>query len=98
MICKITANEEQLARHTRAPHLWIVDAGASHHICFDKSLFWSFDEDYHVPIQAGTSTTTSQGRGQIDLDIDGQILSLYGVLYAPQLQFNLLSTECLRRE
>jgi hypothetical protein len=99
MICKITANEEQLTRHTqRAPHLWIVDAGASHHICFDKSLFWSLDEDYHVPIQAGTSTTSSQGRGQIDLDIDGYILPLHGVLYVPQLRFNLMSTECLRRE
>ena len=40
----------------------------------------------------------SQGRGQVDLDVDGHTLSLYGVLYAPQLRFNLLSTECLRRE
>jgi hypothetical protein len=40
----------------------------------------------------------SQGRGHVDLDADGYTLSLYGVLYAPQLRFNLLSTECLRRE
>jgi hypothetical protein len=98
MVCKTAANEEQLAGHKRAPHLWIVDAGASHHICFEKSLFCSFDEDHHVHIQAGTSTTTSQGRGQVDLNIDGYTLSLYGVLYAPQLRFNLISTECLRRE
>src|SRR5271170_467209 len=35
---------------------------------------------------------------QIDLDIDGYTLPLYGVLYVPQLRFNLMSTECLRRE
>jgi hypothetical protein len=51
-----------------------------------------------VPIQAGTSTTRSKGRGQVDLDLDGCIVFLYGVLYAPQLRFNMLSTECLRRE
>ena len=82
MVCKTTANKEQLAGHTRAPHLWIVNAGASHHICFEKSLFWSFDEDHHVHIQAGTLTITSQGRGQVDLNIDSYTLSLYGVLYA----------------
>jgi hypothetical protein len=97
-ICKTTIKDEQLAdRALRAPYLWIVDAGASHHICFEKGLFRTL-EDYQVPIQAGTSTTMSQGRGQVDIDIDGHTLSLYGVLYAPQLRFNMLSTECLRRE
>ncbi len=82
----------------RAPHLWIVDTGASHHICFKRSQFRTFDKNYQVPIRAGTSTTMSQGRGPVDLDVDGHTLSLHGVLYAPQLRFNLLSTECLRRE
>jgi len=67
------------------------------HICFDKRLFQTL-EDFEVPIQAGTSTTMSQGRGRVDLDVDGYTLSLHGVLYAPQLRFNMLSTECLRRE
>src|SRR5947209_12784921 len=97
-ICTTTINHEQLTDPAlRAPHLWIIDAGASHHICFDRSLFRTF-KDYHVPIQAGVSTTTSQGRGQVDLEVDGHLLSLYGVLYAPQLRFNLLSTERLRQE
>ena len=51
-----------------------------------------------MPIQAGISITTLQGRGQINLDVDGHTLSLYRVLYAPQLRFNLLSTEYLRCE
>jgi hypothetical protein len=53
MVCKTAANEEQLAGYKRAPHLWIINIGASYHICFEKSLFCSFDEDYHVYIQAG---------------------------------------------
>src|SRR5271156_2153705 len=98
VICTVKY-EEQLTDHVpQAPHLWLIDAGASHHICNEKSLFRNLDEDYQVTIQAGTSTTKSQGRGQIDLDIDGYSLTLYGVLYAPQLHFNLMSTECLRRE
>ena len=94
----VTIDDQLSDRLPQAPHLWIVDAGASHHICCTKDLFRTLDEDYHVPTQAGMSVSTSQGRGQIDLDIDGHILSLHGVLYAPQLRFNLLSTECLRRE
>lgn len=94
----VTIHEEQLAKHPqRAPYLWIIDTGASHHICFDKSLFKTL-ESYKVLIQAGTSTATSKGQGQIDLNVDGNILSLHGALYAPQLRFNLLSTEQLRRE
>jgi hypothetical protein len=79
MICKTTVDDEQLPDRTlRAPHLWIIDTGASHHMSFERSLFRTF-EDYHVPIQAGMSTTTSQGRSQVDLDVDGHLLSLYGV-------------------
>src|SRR6266480_5877854 len=97
-ICTITIDQQQLADHPqRSPHLWIVDAGASHHICFEKSLFKTF-EKYKVPVKAGTSITSSIGCGQVDLTVDGHTLTLHGVLYVPQLRFNLLSTECLRRE
>jgi hypothetical protein len=99
-ICRLTIDDQRLPdrRLPLALYLWIIDAGASHHICIDKSLFRTFDEDYRVPIQAGMSVSTSQGRGQVDLKINGHTLTLYGVLFAPQLRFNLLSTECLRRE
>ena len=97
-VCTITIDQELLADHPeRSPHLWIVDTGASHHICFDKSLFKTYQK-YRVPVKAGTSTTTSFGRGQIDLTLDSHTLTLHGVLHVPQLRFNLLSTECLRRE
>jgi hypothetical protein len=51
-----------------------------------------------VPIKAGISTTSLISREQIDLTIDGHTIILYGVLYVPQLRFNLLSTKYLRRE
>jgi hypothetical protein len=87
-----------LADHPqRSPHLWIVDIGASHHICFEKSLFKTLKK-HKVPVKADTSTTSSISRGQIDLTVDGHAISLYDVLYVPQLRFNLLLTECLRRE
>src|SRR6266516_3606927 len=98
IICTVTIDQQQLADHPqRSPHLWIVDTGASHHICFEKSLFKTLKK-HKVPVKAGTSTTASIGRGQVDLTVDGHTISLYGVLYVPQLRFNLLSTECLRRE
>jgi hypothetical protein len=96
-ICMVTIDDQLSDRLPQAPHLWIVDTGASHHICFEKSLFKTF-EKYKVPVKAGTSTTASIGRGQVDLTVDGHTLTLHGVLYVPQLRFNLLSTECLRRE
>jgi hypothetical protein len=97
-ICTITIDQKQLSDHPqRSIHLWIIDTGASHHICFEKGLFKTF-EKCKVPVKAGTSTTSSIGRGQVDLIIDGHTVTLYGVLYVPQLRFNLLSTECLRRE
>ncbi len=98
MVCTVTINQEQLAGHPQqSKHLWIVDTGASHHICFEKSLFKTY-EKHRVPVKAGTSITSSIGCGQVDLTVDGHTLTLHGVLYVPQLRFNLLSTECLRRE
>ena len=32
------------------------------------------------------------------ISVDGHTLTLHGVLYVPQLRFNLLSTKCLHRE
>src|SRR6516162_5600367 len=97
-ICTIAIDQEQLADHPqRSPHLWIIDTGASHHICFKKSLFKTLKK-YQVPVKAGTSTTTSIGRGKVDIIVDDHTITLYDVLYVPQLRFNLISTECLRRE
>jgi hypothetical protein len=69
-VCTVTIDQEQLAGHPqRSKHLWIVDTGASHHICFEKSLFKTY-EKHRVPVKAGTSTT-SIGRGPVDLAVDG---------------------------
>src|SRR5438105_3531975 len=97
-VSTVTIDQEQLADHPqRSKHLWIVGTGASHHVCFKKGLFKTY-EKHKVPVKAGTSTTSSIGRGQVDLTVDGHILTLQGFLYVPQFRFNLLSTECLRRE
>ena len=76
---------------------WIIDSGATHHICNDKSLFKSLEE-LTVPkkIRVGNNTfidATHVGTVEISLEVGqgtckGQ---LGGVLFAPAIARNLFS-------
>ena len=88
---------------------WVVDTGATAHICNDQHLFQS------LSYQDGTSTriagfdnsgTTASGRGTVVISVMdanasppvSRTLSLSGVYYVPTAGSNLLSVKaCLKQ-
>ena len=79
---------------------WIIDSGASSHMCHDKEKFLHL-----VPCNSGDikvadgNTIPIKGKGSIILHIndknDGFKLKIDNVLYAPKLAVNLLSVKKL---
>ncbi|KAL4379256.1 hypothetical protein GQ457_02G035690 [Hibiscus cannabinus] len=75
---------------------WIIDSGASRHVCYSKELFESL-----TPIQAGTilmpnkTFVSVKFAGTVRLSAD---FLLKDVLYVPDFRFNLLAVSCLLQD
>lgn len=70
--------------------IWIIDSGASEHMCFDSNIFVSLSP-LHVPLHINlpnsfTVTVTHIGKVSI---LPGYILE--NVLHVPTFRYNLLS-------
>ncbi|KAL5571608.1 hypothetical protein UlMin_021205 [Ulmus minor] len=79
-----------------AANVWIIDSGATHHVCHDLSLFDSFDNNYvstFVLLPTGHTATISK-IGSVRLSPS---LVLSKVLYVPSFIFNLLSVSSLTK-
>ena len=70
-------------------HYWILDSGATSHICCSKEHFNSFKSlhDSHVLLPNSTKVKV-EGIGSIKLNDD---IFLHNVLFIPTFRFNLLS-------
>ena len=77
---------------------WIVDSGATSHMCRDSKLFttlYQLEDSIDVVLGDGRALT-AVGRGEVKLDMvlpSGQVRSciLCDVLYVPELSYNLIS-------
>ncbi|EPS57917.1 hypothetical protein M569_16900, partial [Genlisea aurea] len=68
---------------------WIVDSGASEHMCYQKNLF---TELYHIPeILVKLPTGATVNITEIGTVPVTDALSLRNVLYVPSFQYNLIS-------
>jgi hypothetical protein len=86
---------------TTVERSWIVDSGASRHMCQDRDVFVSYEAISPIEITAAKGTIRAVGVGSIRLDLTnskGRVtpILLKQVLYVPGLVANLLSTNCLR--
>ncbi|XP_022845245.1 uncharacterized protein LOC111368228 [Olea europaea var. sylvestris] len=72
-----------------SPRYWIVDSGATNHVCFDLSLFHTITPipNSYITLPNGTRIHV-KFYGTIQLNSS---LTLHDVLYVPQFHFNLLS-------
>jgi hypothetical protein len=81
---------------------WIVDSGASRHICRRKRSFLSLKPISGVILTANGTTLKVHSEGRIELTIivsgRQQKLILERVLYVPECSFNLLSVYELTRD
>lgn len=79
-------------------HGWIIDSGATDHICYDLSLLNSYSAvqngDNTITILDGSEVSISQ-IGKVTLE---QNIVLKDVLYVPEFQFNLIYVHKLCRD
>ncbi|KAI3471414.1 hypothetical protein Pfo_030778, partial [Paulownia fortunei] len=79
------------------PREWLVDTGATCHICFDKEIFSSY-----IPINRrkmymeNSATSNIVGLGKLVLKMtSGKKLTLIDVLHVPDIRKNLVSGSLL---
>ena len=78
--------------------IWIIDSGATCHMCQDSKLFTTLhqlDDPIDVVLGDGRALT-AVGRGEVMLDMvlpngESKSCTLHDVLYVPALSYNLLS-------
>ena len=86
------------ASSSREHNTWIVDSGATCHMCHDRNLFTdikSLKDPLEVAMGDG-HTLTAAGKGDVTLDVrlpneKNKSCKLHDVLYVPKLSYNLLS-------
>jgi transposase InsO family protein len=79
---------------TLTPNDWVVDSGASRHMCPNKTAYSTYRQ-YHTPSKvylANGEVAECIGEGDIKLVTDtSQLIQLRGVLHVPSLKANLFS-------
>ena len=74
---------------------WIIDSGASQHMCNDRSKFFNFRNFSTTITIANNTRMNATGRGDVKITTkDGNTFDLLNVLYVPQLASNLISVCC----
>lgn len=88
-----------IAFHTQTQHqycnTWILDSGATQHMCNDKSQFTKLEQYSTSITTANNIQMNACGKGNRQLVTrNGTSFTLVNVLYVPQLVSNLLSVCC----
>ena len=75
--------------------LWILDSGATHHVCYSQASFEPFVPTYSFVTLPNGHTVPVSGTGSVRLCDD---LTLQNVLFVPQFHCNLLSISALTQQ
>ena len=75
---------------------WIVDSGASHHVCGDRIAFDSLKRlPKPTTVYLGDgSRVFATGSGEVRIDLSNSSITIQA-FYVPDLTYNLLSVDCL---
>ena len=78
---------------------WVVDSGATRHICGSRSAFTSYitvKEGDEQMFMGDSRSTPVIGKGKVLLKLTfGKVLALYDVLHVPDIRWNLVSVSLL---
>ena len=77
---------------------WWIDSGATRHVCKNKEMFKTINEDGSVLYMGNASTVQVQGKGTIEIEFtSGKTLTLKDVFYVPEVRKNLISVPLLNK-
>jgi ribosomal protein L15 len=79
---------------------WVLDTGATRHLCADKGLFAEFEdvENGGCVFMGNATSAPISGKGKVFLKLtSGKTLALSNVLYVPSLRRNLVSGALLNK-
>jgi hypothetical protein len=78
---------------------WIVDTGATRHICTNKDMFTTYEKtDGENVFMGNSASATVQGKGKIVLTLtSGKLITLTNVLHVPEMRRNLISGSLLMK-
>jgi hypothetical protein len=77
---------------------WWIDSGATRHVCKNKELFKTIDEDGSVLYMGNASTVQVKGKGSVEIEFtSGKKLTLKDVFYVPEVRKNLISVPLLNK-
>jgi hypothetical protein len=74
---------------------WVLDSGCTTHMTFDPGHFVNFKKHSGIVTVADGKTLHVQGGGTIEVPIQGKMTQITGVIYVPDLGYNLLSVSQL---
>ena len=77
--------------------MWLVDSGATHYFCGQRDWFESYTL-LQIPVQAADTTLNATSYGTIQLKLKGRTITLQDVIYIPKLEFNVISTERIKKD
>jgi hypothetical protein len=77
--------------------MWLVDSGATHHFCGQRDWFETYTP-LQIPVQAAETSLNATGYGTIHLKLKGRTITLQDVIYIPKLEFNVISTERIKKD
>lgn len=78
---------------------WWIDSSATHHVCKNKALFKTIDEeDGSVMYMGNASTVQVKGKGTVKIEFtSGKTLTLKHVFYVPEVRKNLIYVPLLNK-
>ena len=74
---------------------WVLDSGCTRHMTFDRGHFIQYRKHKGTVTIANGKILQVQGGGTIEVPIHGKMTQITGVIYVPDLGYNLLSVSQL---
>ena len=81
----------------RVLFIWLVDSGATHHFCGHRDWFETFTP-FQIPVQTAETTLNATSYGTIQLKLGDRVITLQDVIYIPELEINVISTERIKND
>lgn len=79
---------------------WVVNTGATRHICSNKDMFQDYDKasDGECVFMGNSSTVSILGKGKVSLKLtSGKTIALHNILHVPDIRRNLISGALLNK-